>query len=411
MFFQPWAHLPQLEEVSNINLYELFGLTKESSVEEIQESYNNLAENTDRINMIYETFSNLMPHEKVDIVDRIMLLNFLHNILIDEELKSSYDKGDNSAILPNIANSLSTFPGSTTVKLNITTNLTEIYSGITKTEKYIRKGLCEECNGTGDTSKQLKICQLCTGTGMVFPDSNMAMMNPGIIQFASPHACTACNSTGKDLSYDPCTFCEGFGVSKCEETIEVPLLKMLQNLEERIIPGQGHHLYGHEVGVLKINLTIKKDPVFNVGVRKPGNLMTKQNISLKEFLCGCSFEIKHINGKKLLIKIDKGDLKQFKCFKTIKGEGLPIFGSDGFGDLVICFEIKCPEFNSDLTVDSQIKDINGECRNVLKSDDNVETVLEEFTEVTPLQTNPPIHPFNNFNFSEPAYYNPNQNIP
>jgi DnaJ-class molecular chaperone len=75
--------------------------------------------------------------------------------------------------------------------------------------------------------------------------------------------------------------------------------------------------------------------------RDGNNLLKTQSILLSEALCGGSFMVTCLDGRKLLLTsndvISPGDVK------TITGEGMPIKGSNARGNLLITFKVLFPK--------------------------------------------------------------------
>ena len=76
-------------------------------------------------------------------------------------------------------------------------------------------------------------------------------------------------------------------------------------------------------------------------VRKGMDLYFEKNITLKEALCGFSFDIEHINGKTYTINNNTGKIITPQFQKVVPGMGMQR-GDEG-GNLVINFKIKFPE--------------------------------------------------------------------
>ena len=76
-------------------------------------------------------------------------------------------------------------------------------------------------------------------------------------------------------------------------------------------------------------------------VRKGMDLYFEKNITLKEALCGFSFDIEHINGKTYTINNNTGKIITPQFQKVVPGMGMRR-GDEG-GNLVINFKIKFPE--------------------------------------------------------------------
>jgi DnaJ family protein A protein 2 len=71
------------------------------------------------------------------------------------------------------------------------------------------------------------------------------------------------------------------------------------------------------------------------------DLLIHKNISLKDALCGFSFELKYINNKVYTIHNNSGNIIQPEYRKVIQSMGLE--REDKKGNLIIIFHIQFPE--------------------------------------------------------------------
>jgi len=135
-----------------------------------------------------------------------------------------------------------------------------------------------------------------------------------------------------------------------EETMYINIPAGIDDNEIIVLKDQGHTINENCRGDIKIIIQLKNETVFK---RQGLDLVIKKTISLKEALCGFSFEIHHINGKTLNLNnktnptIVKPNYK-----KTVAGLGMNRDGT--YGNLVIEFDVVFPD---SLTLE-QIKNIN-----------------------------------------------------
>lgn len=106
-----------------------------------------------------------------------------------------------------------------------------------------------------------------------------------------------------------------------------------------LLRNQGHSISENIVGDIKITFTINNDSIFK---RHGLDLIYTKQLSLKEALCGFSFEIQHLNGKKLNmnnmtnISVVKPNYK-----KIVPGLGITKNGQTG--NLVIELSVTFPD--------------------------------------------------------------------
>lgn len=72
----------------------------------------------------------------------------------------------------------------------------------------------------------------------------------------------------------------------------------------------------------------------------PSDLLVEKTISLKEALCGCSFNVKHLDGRTLHIKTAEGQVIKPNSFMVVTNEGMPVHTRPFVkGNLYIRFEV------------------------------------------------------------------------
>jgi len=122
--------------------------------------------------------------------------------------------------------------------------------------------------------------------------------------------------------------------------IEMLSLHIPQGIDENeqfLVKDKGNAIQGN-YSDLSIVFSIKPHPYF---VKKDMDLIIKKNISLKDALCGGSFELKHLNGKTLNINNSNRSIIKPNFKKTIPGLG--IIKNNVIGNLVIEFHIDFPD--------------------------------------------------------------------
>jgi len=76
----------------------------------------------------------------------------------------------------------------------------------------------------------------------------------------------------------------------------------------------------------------------------PADLLLEKTISLKEALCGCSFNIQHLDGRSLHIQTKEGQVIKPNSFMMVAGEGMPVHTRPFVkGNLYIKFEVDFPD--------------------------------------------------------------------
>ena len=122
------------------------------------------------------------------------------------------------------------------------------------------------------------------------------------------------------------------------ETIYVNIPKGVDDNEMIVLPNKGnsinHTIYGDVKLVIKIDNTTDYE-------RNGLDLIIQKNISLKDALCGFSFELKYINNKTYTINNSGGNIIPPNYKKIIPNMGLS--RESYVGNLIIAFNIIFPE--------------------------------------------------------------------
>ena len=123
-----------------------------------------------------------------------------------------------------------------------------------------------------------------------------------------------------------------------KETLYVDIPEGLDSNELIVFREKGNIVNDKLKGDVKIFIKVLNNTLFK---RNGLNLIFEREISLKEALCGFSFEIEHLSGKKYRINNGNGSVIGINYQKVVPGLGLKRNGHSG--NLVIIFNIKFPE--------------------------------------------------------------------
>jgi len=122
-----------------------------------------------------------------------------------------------------------------------------------------------------------------------------------------------------------------------KETIYLDIPKGIDDNELLVLREKGN-VRGKMVGDIKIFIKVNNSTKFQ---RNGLDLLYEKTISLKDALCGFSFDLKYINGKKYTINNQKGNIIPPNFKKIISNMGLERNGY--VGNLIISFHVQFPE--------------------------------------------------------------------
>ena len=120
--------------------------------------------------------------------------------------------------------------------------------------------------------------------------------------------------------------------------VYVDIFKGIDNNEIIMLADQGHVLNDTCKGDIKVFINIENNSNF---IRKGLDLIMNKEITLKESLCGFSFELKYINKKTYTINNQAGNIIPSNYQKIIHNMGLT--RDNHVGNLIIIFQVNFPE--------------------------------------------------------------------
>ena len=123
-----------------------------------------------------------------------------------------------------------------------------------------------------------------------------------------------------------------------KETIYVKIPKGIDDNEIIVLREKGNVISDQNKGDIKIIIRVVNDTEFK---RHGLDLVWEKTISLKEALCGFTFELKYINGKTYTINNNAGNIIYPEYKKVIPKMG--ITRENDVGNLVIVFHVQFPD--------------------------------------------------------------------
>ncbi len=187
---------------------------------------------------------------------------------------------------------------------------------------------CETCHGNGaKPGTQAKTCATCQGQGVV-------QMRQGF--FSVQQTCPHCRGTGKIIP-EPCTTCHGQGKVKKQKTLEVKIPSGIDDGMRIRSAGNGEPgTNGGPPGDLYIEIRLKKHEIFE---RDGDDLHCVVPISFSRAALGGEIDVPTLAGK-AAIDIPEGTQsgKQFR----LRGKGIKGVRSSYPGDLYCHVTVETP---------------------------------------------------------------------
>lgn len=341
--------------------YEILGVSKDVSSDEIKTAYRKLAR---------KYHPDMNPNNKSEAEERFKEISEAYDVLIDPQKRAAYDRygpegvsqrygpggfdmGDfvrmHQTDLGDLFSEIfrggfgdffgggsifdEFFGGRTAgtrrrvirggdLRVRISLTLKEIYSGVEKTIRVKRYERCEVCGGKG--GKGSKVCPVCGGQGRVRQTQRTIFG-----QFSSVSVCTNCEGSGRVIE-EPCLTCNGTGVVKKTATIKVKIPAGVQNGNYLSLRGQGNAgERGGPTGDLIVVVEEKPDPLF---IRRGDDVYIRVPLPYPVAVLGGKIKVRTLSGN-VNLKIPSGT-QSGQVFK-LRGRGMPKLGGYGRGNQLV----------------------------------------------------------------------------
>ena len=193
--------------------------------------------------------------------------------------------------------------------------------------------VCNRCQGTGaEAGTKIKECVSCRGTGQV-----QQVKKTVFGSYTTVGVCPECKGEGT-MPEKPCNVCKGEGRLRGEEIIEVTIPAGIDTNQVIRVDGKGEAgKKGAKPGNLFVRIFIKKHPIFE---RRGDELFSQTEINFSQAALGDEIEIETLEKTKLLLTVPSRT-ESGKVLR-ISGKGIPHFGGYGRGNLYVELRIKTP---------------------------------------------------------------------
>ena len=334
--------------MSKRDYYEVLGIVKSASPEEIKKAYRKLA---------------LKYHPDKNKNDKSAEAKFkeaseAYHVLSDKERRTNYDQFGHAAfegaggrggfsnfdfssafsdifgsdIFDDIFDGFggtrgrrgrrqSDFRGSD-LRYDISISLEDAYFGKKQEINFSSYEKCSRCNSYGaEPGSKPVSCSTCGGQGQVRSSQGF---------FTIQQTCPDCSGVGEQIS-SPCMDCKGLGKKQTRKKISTTIPKGVDDGTRIRLSGKGEAgTKGGGNGDLYIFISVDQHNIFK---RSEENLFYEFPISLADASLGTTVEVPTIDGGKAKVKIPPGTQngRQFR----LKDKGMPIMRNRGYGDLYI----------------------------------------------------------------------------
>ena len=335
--------------------YEVLGVSKNASKDEIKDSYRKLA-------MQYHPDRNKAP----DAEDKFKEISEAYAVLSDDQKRQQYDTlghagfdqrytpedifrgADFESILRDIGfgfgDLFRTFFGGgggfrersnrgQDLAYNLRITLEEAAKGTEKEILVPRTEKCEVCDGSGASlGTSAKTCPKCNGAGQV-----RNMRKNSFVMYVQVTPCSECRGRGTIIE-SPCNECHGTGLVKKRRKINVKIPEGIDEGYQLRLRGEGEMApKGGDPGDLYVLVHIKPHKLF---MREGADLWHVLIIGYPQAALGSEVSVPTLDGE-AAVKIKPGT----QAGETIrlKGKGMPRFRGYGKGVLLVRVGISVPE--------------------------------------------------------------------
>ena len=340
-----------MPNVGKRDYYEVLGVTRSASEQEIKSAYRKLA-------MQHHPDRN--PDNPQEAEEKFKEVTEAYTILADVDKRAAYDRYGHAAVSgiggpagfdPSIFQDFTDFGdilGSlfgmgdmfgggrrrswaqrgADLREDLSLEFEEAVFGAEKKVAVRRQETCEACGGNGVAHGHAPAtCRTCGGKGQVRYQQGF---------FAIARTCSACQGRGTVVQ-DPCRMCRGEGRQIHERTMEVKIPAGVEDTLRIRYAKQGEAgVHGGPPGDLYIVLHVKEHPLFE---REGKDLHCVMPISFTQAALGTEIDVPTLEGLQKL-KVPEGT--QSGTVFRIRHRGVPVLNGRGKGDLFVAVKVQTP---------------------------------------------------------------------
>ncbi|MBV7331612.1 DnaJ domain-containing protein [Chloroflexi bacterium TSY] len=220
------------------------------------------------------------------------------------------------------------------IEVNLEVPLERTLAGGEETVHFARRVTCANCNGSGaEPGTEPRQCTNCHGSGQRVEGRR----DKGVL-FQQITFCPLCHGRGTIID-EPCATCSGQGEIEQDETLTVTIPPGFEERMALRFPGRGYPSKALDGPTGDVYVTVRSapDPRFE---RRGSNLWRMETISAVDATLGTDLEVPTLD-EPLLVTIPSGT--QPGTVVRLRGQGLPLFGSEQRGDILLAVQVQIPQ--------------------------------------------------------------------
>ena len=317
--------------------YEILGVEKNASPEDIKSSYKDLA---------FKYHPDRNPEDK-NAEEKFKEINEAYQVLNDRDKRARYDSfgqmsGDGMGGFSGFSDLFGdlfddVFTGGMgrgrgrqgeALQYNLEVDFDEAAFGTQREVKVRKRKLCDDCSGSGAAVGGESVCDRCGGRGSV-------AFSQG--PFSISQGCPSCGGSGKIIT-NPCGRCRGSGLSYTEKVVKVNIPAGISSGMRLVIRGEGEPgARGGPPGDLYIQVGVKEHPIFR---RDGKDSVCEFPISFTQAALGDEVDVPILKGTTKM-KIPAGTQPE-QTFR-LRGKGLVDVESRSLGDQYVVVKVVIPQ--------------------------------------------------------------------
>lgn len=333
-----------------LDYYELLGVAKNATTDEIRKAYRNLAlkYHPDRnpgdkeaekkfkeISQAYDVLSDAEKRKKYDLYGHEGLQGFATRDFQSASFEDIFEAfsdifGDQSLFgdIFGVGRGRQRVRRGQSLRVELVIDLREAASGARKTIELWRQESCGTCGGSGARAgTSPESCRSCGGRGMV-------MRSAGF--FSVQQTCPTCGGRGRVVR-DLCAECRGAGTVKRKREIEIAVPAGIEDGTRLRLSGEGEPSRdGGPPGDLFVDVFVRQHEFFK---REGEHLYCEIPVSYAQAALGAELEVPTIDGK-VTLELPKGT--QSGQLLRAKGQGMQRLQGRGRGDLFVRVTVQVP---------------------------------------------------------------------
>ena len=335
--------------------YEVLGVQKSASADEIKKAYRKLAK---------QNHPDLNPGDAAAEA-RFKEVNEAYEVLSDDKKRQMYDQYGHAGVDPNfnpggfgggfgfddmdLGDIFGSFFGGgfgggsarrknapqrgESLRASLNLSFEEAAFGCEKEISLSRTDSCPECNGTGaEKGSTVETCPTCHGSGTVKQTHRtpLGMMS-------TTGTCQTCGGSGKIIK-TPCSKCRGTGKVRASHKIKVSVPAGIDQGQTISVRGEGNAgTNGGPAGDLLITVTIRPHHILT---RDGTSVLCEVPITFAQATLGAEIEVPTLDGK---VKYTVPEGTQTGTVFRLRGKGIPVLHSKSRGDQFVRVNIEVPK--------------------------------------------------------------------